>query len=159
MAVPKPVPETPGISLADLLQLQWLAAAYWARADGATKYAIIDLFTEDSVLTLGALTLTGLRDIEAFFLERDASHRAAGRTTRHVASNFLALPEGEGRVLVRSTVLVFAGQGPLPLPVVLPSGIADFEDVCVSSAPGRWKYLRRTGRSIFIGADAPSFVR
>jgi len=143
----------------DLVELQQLAAGYWARADGVADIPIRDLFTDDAVFILGSLTMTGRAAIDEFFRERDAMRLANQRTTRHVACNFLATPGGEGSVLVRSTVLVYSGVGTLPLPASAPSGIADFEDVCVRVQPGCWKFARRIGRSVFIGDGAPAFTR
>lgn len=141
-----------------VVELQQLAAAYWACADGMPD-AIGELFTEEAVLILGSLRLTGRAAIQDFFREREASMRAAQRTTRHVACNFLVTAAQEGRAQVRSTVLVYSGAGELPLPATAPSGIADFEDTCVRSASGRWQFEQRVGRTVFIGPDAPSFAR
>jgi hypothetical protein len=74
-------------------------------------------------------------------------------------SMFLAMPLSSDRVRVRSTVIVFAGSGELPIAVSLPSGVADFEDVCVRSSAGSWLYQSRIARTIFIGPAAASFAR
>jgi hypothetical protein len=149
----------PALALFDLVELQQLAARYWARADGVTKYLVGDLFTADATLVLGSLSLSGLPAIEDFFHERDVAQASSGRITRHAACNFLAEYAAEGGVRVTSTVLVFTGSGVPPLPVSPPSGIADFEDLCVRCGPGKWKFLRRVARSVFLGSDAPSFAR
>lgn len=141
-----------------VVELQQLAAAYWACADGVPD-AIGELFTETGVLILGSLRLTGRAAIEDFFRERAASMRTAQRTTRHVASNFLVTAVEERRARIRSTVLVYSGAGELPLPATAPSGIADFEDTCVRSASGRWQFEQRVGRTVFIGPGAPAFAR
>jgi len=143
---------------ATVVELQQLANAYWACADG-TPEGIGELFTEDAVLILGSLSLTGRVAIEAFFRERAASMRTAQRTTRHVASNLLVTAVEERRARVRSTVLVYSGAGELPLPATAPSGIADFEDTCVRTESGRWQFEQRVGRTVFIGPGAPSFAR
>jgi hypothetical protein len=147
------------LSAADLLELQRLSNRYWARADHVTEFAIADMFTPDAVFMLGGLTLNGRRAIEDFFRERDASMSDEQRVTRHVATNFVATREGDGTVRVRSTVLVFSGNGVLPLPTTAPTGIADVDDTCVLTAEGDWKYARRQIRSVFVGEDAPAFAR
>lgn len=142
-----------------VLDLQRLAADYWARADGDLEQSIEALFTEDARLVVGSLELHGRSAIDKFFRERDATQQSAQRTTRHIACNHRMTDAGEGRVLVRSTVLVYVGIGTLPLPSAAPAGIADFEDLCERDASGRWRFARRTGSTVFVGAGAASFAR
>lgn len=144
---------------ATLSELQQLAAAYWTCADAPASAGIGELFTEEAVLTLGSLTLTGRAAIEDFFRSREESMRTAQRTTRHVGCNLLVTAATEGRVQMRSTVLVYSGTGVLPLPATAPSGIADFEDTCVRSASGRWQFERRIAHTVFIGPGAATFAR
>ena len=141
-----------------VVALQQLCAAYWLCADDLTP-GIEMLFTDDGGLTLGSLALTGRTAIREFFRQRAETMRAAGRATRHAACTFLVTPTAEGRATIRSTVLVFSGTGALPLPAAAPSGIADFTDICVRNAAGRWQFASRIGRTVFIGAEAPSFAR
>jgi hypothetical protein len=144
---------------ADLLSLQDLAARYWALADLTEDVALEDLFQPDAVFDLGKLKLEGLPAIAAFFAEREQGMRASGRTTRHLASNFLALPHPDGRTRVRSTVMVYAGSGEHPLPASEPSGIADFHDICRRQPDGRWLYQHRSAFTVFVGPGAASFAR
>lgn len=144
---------------ADLLALQQLAARYWALADLTEATTLEELFTPDAVFELGKLKLEGLPAISAFFAEREAGMRASGRTTRHLASNFLAIPQPDGSVRVRSTVLVYAGNGEHPLPATEPSGIADFHDLCRRQPDGRWLYDNRTATTVFVGPGAAAFAR
>lgn len=142
-----------------LLALQQLGARYWARADGDASQSLAELFTPDGALLLGSLTLNGLDSIERFFRERDATQLASERTTRHIACNHLATWLADDRVQVRSTVLVYAGTGALPLESSAPSAIADFHDVCVCSPTGDWQFQRREARTVFIGPNAAKFAR
>jgi len=143
----------------ELLALMQLASEYWTRADGLRNLGVGELFTETGILVLGSLRLTGRPAIDAFFRERDAAQRAIQRVTRHVAGSTIATVAGPGRAFVRSTVMVFSGQGALPLPSAAPSGIADFEDLCVHDAASGWRFEERVGRTVFIGAGAPTFAR
>jgi len=147
------------LAVPDHLALQQLAARYWALADLTGDFALADMFTPDAVFELGTLRLEGLPAIEEFFAHRAASMHKSGRTTRHLASNFLAVAEGEGRVRVRSTVLVYAASGELPLPAGEPSGIADFEDVCQRQPDGSWLYHHRRATTVFTGPQAAAFAR
>lgn len=146
------------VSAEDLSGLQQLAARYWALADLTEEVPIAELFEPDALFELGTLRLEGRDAIGSFFEERERGMREMGRTTRHLASGFLALPEGD-RMHVRSTVMVFAANGALPLAVEAPSGIADFEDVCRRQRNGRWLYHSRSCRTVFVGPNAASFAR
>ena len=162
--MPDPAPPTPQTSeppapaVADQLALQRLASRYWALADGIEEVAIAELFTADGVLELGSLRLEGVEAIHRFFVERQRANKATERITRHLASGFLIMPVSSDSVRVRSTVIVHAGNGPLPIEVSLPSGIADFEDSCVRSDTG-WLYQSRVARTVFTGPAAASFAR
>lgn len=143
----------------DISELQQLANRYWALADLTEDYPLADLFVPDAVFELGTLMLKGLPAIEDFFAKRAEGMRESGRTTRHLATNFLAIPEAEGWVRIRSTVMVYAGNGEHPLTAEAPSGIADFEDLCQRGPAGRWLYRSRCARTVFIGPNAASFAR
>ena len=147
------------LATGDLAALQQLAARYWALADLTEDVALDTLFEPDAVFQLGSLRLDGLPAIEAFFAERARTMRSTARTTRHLASNFLAMPQGEGEVRIRSTVVVHAGHDELPLAAGLPSGIADFEDVCRQQQDGSWLYASRNAQTVFVGPEAASFAR
>lgn len=143
----------------DLADLQQLANRYWALADLLEDVPLAELFETDATFDLGSLKLEGLAAIEAFFADRSKTMREAERTTRHVATNFLALPEGPDRIRIRSTGLVYAANGALPLEAAAPSGIADFEDICRRQPDGSWRYHYRSGRTVFVGPNAASFAR
>lgn len=143
----------------DVTALQHLAARYWALADMTEQVPLAELFEEQAVFDLGKLKLEGLPAIAAFFADRERAMREAGRTTRHLASNFLALPQTDGSVRVRSTVMVHAGNGAHPLPAAEPSGIADFHDICRRQPDGRWLYHHRSASTVFVGAGAAAFAR
>jgi hypothetical protein len=147
------------LPLDDVIALQHLAARYWALADLTETVPLADLFEEQAVFDLGKLTLEGLPAIAAFFADREQTMRETNRTTRHLASNFLAMPQADGSVLVRSTVVVHAGNGAHPLPAAEPSGIADFRDICRRQQDGRWLYHHRSASTVFVGAGAASFAR
>lgn len=151
--------EPPALTVADELALQRLASRYWALADGSQDVAIADLFAADGVLELGSLRLDGVEAITRFFADRAEGNQAAGRITRHFASGFLATPQSADAVRVRSTVIVYAGTGELPIEVSLPSGIADFEDLCIRSGDSEWIYRSRAGRTVFVGPNAAAFAR
>ncbi len=148
-----------GVSPLDLVRLIHLTSEYWLRADGVRQLPCCELFAESGELVLGSMHLSGRDAIDTFFRQREAAQRASGRVTRHVGANHVATAAGPGRVRMQSTVLVFSGEGSPPLPSSAPSGIADFEDICIHTPEGNWLFEKRVGRTVFIGAGAPSFAR
>lgn len=147
------------LSAQDHTDLQQLAHRYWALADLLEDVSLADLFEPDATFDLGTLKLEGLAAIEAFFADRAKGMRESERTTRHVATNFLAIPNSPDEVRVRAIGLVYAANGALPLEASAPSGIADFEDICRRQPDGRWLYHYRNGRTVFVGPNAASFAR
>ena len=147
------------VDVAEMSDLLELSARYWACADGDPSERIGDLFTADATFQLGSLSLAGREAIERFFSDRESAHRASARTTRHVACNHRIIAREDDRVVLCSTVLVYAGVGALPLESTVPSGIADFRDDCIKSGPGGWRFARRAGSSIFVGPAAAAFAR
>jgi hypothetical protein len=147
------------LSAQDLADLQQLAARYWSLADLLEEVPLADLFEADAVFDLGTLKLEGLTAIEQFFADRAEGMRESRRTTRHLMTSFLAVPESPNSVRVRSTIMVYAANGELPLTAEAPSGIADFEDICRRQPNGGWRYHYRHGSTVFIGPNAASFAR
>ena len=143
----------------DLADLRQLAARYWALADLLEDVPLGELFEADAVFDLGTLKLEGLPAIEQFFADRAAGMHESRRTTRHLSTSFLAMPESPDRVRVRSTIMVYAANGALPLAAEAPSGIADFEDICRRQPDGSWRYIHRRGSTVFVGPNAASFAR
>lgn len=147
------------LSAQDHTDLQQLANRYWALADLLEDVPLAELFEPDATFDLGTLKLEGLSAIQEFFADRAKGMRETERTTRHVATNFLALPQGPDEVRVRAIGLVYAANGALPLEAAAPSGIADFEDICRRQPDGSWRYHYRSGRTVFVGPNAASFAR
>lgn len=151
--------EVATVSPEDLAAVIQLGSEYWLRADGVNRQPCSELFVPEGELVLGSMHLTGRPAIESFFRQRETTNRETRRVTRHVAANQVASAAGPGRIRVRSTVLVFSGTGDPPIPSAVPSGIADFEDLCVHVSGAGWFFERKVGRTIFVGAGAPSFAR
>jgi hypothetical protein len=103
-----PILDCSAIDPAIVVALQQLSAAYWMCADHSAA-GIETLFTEDGLLTLGTLALTGRTAIHQFFEQREQTMRTAGRTTR-CRLHFLGHP-GDGRA---DPVDPCSGNGALP---------------------------------------------
>jgi hypothetical protein len=139
----------------DVVALERLAHLYWWMNDNMIEVDVARLFTGDGTLVLGPIRLRGLDAIGKYFAERKASYAAGRRTTRHLPTSILATPIGEGRAEVRSVVLLYGGNGDLPLKMPIPNAIADFIDVCVRLPDGGWRYESRRADTLFVGTTGP----
>ncbi|MFJ9173687.1 nuclear transport factor 2 family protein [Streptomyces sp. NPDC102360] len=138
-------------------ELAALIADYWLRVDLRSAEPVDALYTEDGAFRAGALDLHGRAAIKSYFAKRNREQAALGRSTRHVQTNLHVQPLGPDRALCRSTVLVFAGTGDLPLQTPTPATIADAEDECVRSPDG-WRFRSRRLTAVFIGPTVAGFV-
>jgi hypothetical protein len=148
-----------GFDPVDVEALRVLANRYWWMTDGGLELAVEQLFMNDATLELGDLRLSGISAIAEFFRHRAEDYAAQARTTRHFATNFLVSPLGGDRAQVRSLVVLYAGNGAIPLRPGPPSAIADFLDVCVRDDERGWLYQSRRAETIFAGEGMPSFVQ
>jgi hypothetical protein len=147
------------VSAPDWVMLHQLCAEYWLRLDRVLERPVAELYAEDGEMKIGTLEKRGRAALAEYFASRIASEEDLGRLTRHVMSSFFVEADGPDAATVRSTVLVFSGEGTLPLPSAPPSSIGDFTDQCVRCADGQWRFARRYARVAFVGAGAASFVR
>lgn len=145
-------------SAEDQLAIMQLAAAYIAHADGAGRGAPADLFSEDGILALGTLRLETRTAIARFFEDRTESNASQRRVTRHVPGPIELVVLDQDRIGARSTAIVFAGNGDLPLACALPSTICDFDDV-FARTPAGWRFASRTATVVFTGAGAATFAK
>ncbi len=135
-----------------------LIADYWLRVDLRLPEPVDALYTENGVFHAGALELRRRAAIKSYFTQRNREQAASGRLTRHVQTNLHIRPLGPDRASCRSTVLVFAGQGDLPLQTSTPATVADAEDEFLRTADG-WRFLSRRLTPVFVGPTAAGFVK
>lgn len=143
---------------ADAVAIQGLIAAYFQRTDRPGLDPVSDLFHEAGLLVLGNLEISGREAIARFFQDRNASQSETRRTTRHMSGGIELTLVDDNRVAGRSTVIVFAGSGELPLPTGVPSTICDFDDIYVRTPDG-WLFEERRAAVIFTGAGAATFAK
>ncbi|WP_375202243.1 DODA-type extradiol aromatic ring-opening family dioxygenase [Hyphococcus sp.] len=142
-------------------EVRRLVQQYWARVDrqpGAEK-DFADFFSEDAVMRLAALTLSGREQIVDFLRKRETANEAQKRVTRHVVSNYRMSLTGDRTARLHATLQVYAGAGTLPLPSEAPSGVGDFEFHCARTPDGTWRIVKIEGDSIFAGDAAPAFAK
>lgn len=136
-----------------------LNADYWARVDQRVEAPVAELYVVDGQFIAGSLELTGQPAIAQFFAERNRAQLESGRMTRHLHVNLHVDADGAAPASCRSTVVVFAGVGQVPLPMEGPSTIADVEDVLVRDTDGQWRFVSRRLTPVFVGPNAAAFVR
>jgi hypothetical protein len=120
--------------------------ATWHDIDHADGRSVHRHFTSDGQLTLGARTFRGRDAITAMYAERAAP---GTRVARHVVTNFHRV-ESSGHDLQLDYVLcLFASDGELPLPITVPTSIADVTD-CFVMVGGVPLISSRTLRFVFV---------
>jgi len=136
--------------------IEQLYAENWLRIDGRSDATVGALFADDGVLRYADLTWIGPGAIDGFYTPYRQSNHEKGRRTRHLSVNHHITPLAEQNFRVRGVVFVFSGIGSvLPLLSSAPSGVADFDDVCVLDGGGIARFRERATTMIF--ADAGSF--
>jgi hypothetical protein len=128
------------------LAIEDLNAAFTRHLDHGEVEELVDLFAVKALYTHGSRRTQGRSEIEALFRRRLA---AGPRTSRHLYSGLRI--EIESTMLARgaSVCLSFAADGVPPLPA-LPFLVADFNDVYVADAGGRWRFAERHIERIFV---------
>ncbi len=142
-------------------ELRCLVQQYWARVDQLQDVNLdfAKLFSDDAVMRLAALTLSGREQIVDFLRKREEANRMQNRVTRHVISNYRLKQDVDGGATLCMSVEVYAGVGDLPLPAEAPSGVGDFVFQCKKLPGGDWAITKIDGDSIFAGAAAPAFAK
>ena len=143
---------------ADAVAIQSLVAAYFQRTDRPGPDPASDLFDKAGLLILGNLEISGREAIARFFQERNASQSETRRATRHISGGIELTLVDDNHVTGRSTAIVFAGSGEIPLPTGAPSTICDFDDIYVRTPDG-WLFGERRAAVIFTGAGAAAFAK
>ena len=149
---------TGALAADDVVAIQNLVASYFARVDRPGPARAADLFVENAQFVLGSMTLQGRAAIAAYFEDRNRAQAQSGRVTRHLIGGIELSAIDETRTAGRTTTVVFAGEGTLPLPAAVPSTIGDFDDIYVR-ADGGWLFERRLTTLVFIGGGAPTFAK
>lgn len=136
------------------LALEDLNADFTYYLDHGQVDALVDLFCEGALYTHGARRSNGRNEIETLF-----RRRASGvpRTSRHIYSGLRLTILGRAEARGTSVCLTFAADGPPPHPAA-PLLVADFEDRYQRCADGRWRFLERHIRRIFVGPTNPGPV-
>jgi len=136
--------------------IEQLYAENWLRIDGRSDQEVGELFAADGVLRYAELQWIGPRAIDGFYTPYRQSNQDVGRRTRHLSVNHHIAPLAAQGFRVRGVVFVFSGIGSaLPLLSSAPSGVGDFDDVCVLDEAGVAHFRERITTMVF--ADAGSF--
>ncbi|MBN9429402.1 MAG: nuclear transport factor 2 family protein [Burkholderiales bacterium] len=146
------------MDFATYVEIQQLMADYWLRVDGLSTLAVEELFVEEGTLRLGAARCSGRKQIGEFYAERARRNKETQRMTRHVNSQWHFEPRPDGWKLT-SNVQVIVGEGAIPMESIPPATVADFFDVVVRDALGRWRFRSRDADILFTGRGAAYFLK
>jgi len=130
-----------------------LCTNYARRVDTRAE-SFADLFTDDGVLTLVNVDLSGREEILAY-IRRSA---AEGRATRHLYANIAidVVSADEARGVV--DMLYFTGRpgedGVVRGPELKPAGVGTYTDVYRRTADG-WRIARRAFKPVFLREGKP----
>ena len=116
--------------------------------------ALTDLFCVDAIYTHGSRRSEGRDDIAELFRKRAA---AGTRTSRHIYSGLRLEIDSPSAARGSSVCLTFAADGAPPLPAK-PLLVADFFDEYRLCEDGRWRFLTRDIRRIFVDPAHPEPV-
>lgn len=136
-----------------------LTADYWLRVDQRSPEPVDELYTDDGVFRAGTLLLEGRPAIKDFFAERNRQQLAEGRRTRHLQVNLHISVSGPDWAVCRSTVVVFAGAGDLPIEAGAAATVADVEDELIRLPDLGWRFQQRKLTAVFTGPGAAAFTR
>lgn len=133
------------------LALEDLNADFAHFLDHGPVEALVDLFCEDARYTHGERRSSGRGEIAALFRRRASD---AVRTSRHLYSGLRITIHDAANASGTSVCLTFAADGPPPHPAT-PLLVADFDDRYRLGTDGRWRFLERHIRRIFVGPANP----
>jgi hypothetical protein len=130
--------------------LEDLNTAFCYHLDHDEVEPLLDLFTDDVYYTHGPRKTNGKAELERIFRGRSAH---GPRTSRHLYSGLQVEIESGTRARGTSVCMTFGQGGVPPLSPAVPILVADFEDVYVRGADGRWRFGERHIHRIFV--DSP----
>jgi hypothetical protein len=129
------------------LALEDLNSAFTYHLDHDDVEALLDLFVDDVYYTHGTRESHGKAELERVFRSRSAT---APRTSRHMVSGLRVEIESAERARGASVCMTFGQYGLPPLEPAIPILVADFTDVYVRCADGKWRFRERHIARIFV---------
>lgn len=132
------------------IEIEALNAEFAYLIDHNQSEKVADLFTE----TGGYGRSTGERSVGREAIREAYRGRAdrGPRTARHIFTNLRLTFEGPDRAAGKCILTLFAADG-RPPHVADPFLVADYDDVYVRGADGRWLYQERTITWLFVQRD------
>ena len=126
----------------------------WRNVDFERGVGAELFYLPDGVFVVPARTMRGRDEIAAGHAARVSG---APRLSRHVVSNLLVEPAGDGLTVAHYVVTVNAGNGAAPLTFPGPQAVCDVRDDLALGDDG-WSIARRDLRAIFISPDNDSVL-
>lgn len=141
------------ISEADYLikcrKIERLVLDIYASIDGRSDDLPEQFFCNDAILKFDDVSIEGKDNISSFFSEYFATNDRNVRARRHIILNSRVDFQSGTECTIRSMVIIFAGEGRVPLKTTTVSGVGDLLDQCVEQ-DGRWLISKREATSIFV---------
>ena len=129
------------------LALEDLNTAFTHHLDHNEIDELLELFADDVFYTHGERVSRGKAELAEVFRRRSAS---GPRTSRHLYSGLKVTIEDASHARGTSVCMTFGQSGAPPLTPAIPTLVADFDDVYVRGADGRWRFQERHIRRIFV---------
>jgi hypothetical protein len=140
---------------ADFLAAQEIISRYWAMVDGKLNAPVELCFTNNCIIKIGGLEISGRDRLVKSILARSQNAAQQDRSTRHMVSNIVVTDCSTNHLTFDSLLTVFSGYGEKPAPLRSPSSIGDFTYYFTKAETGEWKISRLEGVIIFAGSDSP----
>jgi hypothetical protein len=137
--------------LAIRVALEDLNTAFCYHLDHDEVDALLELFTDDVFYTHGPRRTTGKVELEQVFRSRTAT---SARTSRHLYSGLKVDIESPTRARGTCVCMTFGQNGTAPLAPAIPILVADFVDLYLRGADGRWRFRERHIHRIFVDSLA-----
>jgi 4-hydroxy-2-oxoheptanedioate aldolase len=139
---------TPVASTRLRAEIEELLVEFAHRLDFGGGATVDELFEPNGVYVIDGRTLSGRAAIRDGYATRAA---CGPRTARHLVTNVGVEPMAPDRAHARSVVVLYAQDGEPVHPSGPPLVIADYADVCVRGADGRWRFEKRELQTLFQG--------
>jgi hypothetical protein len=142
----------------DAIELQQLVADWCHELDKNNCRNVMQYFTEDCFVDMGAVSYKGHAAMKKFYEDRNERVRTQQkdgiRTQRHGIALLRIVFEDKDRAVVTFLLINFSGEGPPPLMnATTPTIATDVHFECHQDADGLWRIGTFIGRPIFIGND------
>ena len=134
----------------DRRSIEDLLVEFAYRLDIGGGLKVHELFEPDGVYVIDGQAVSGQREIREGYEQRA---ERGPRTARHIFTNIRITMDGPDRATVTSIMTLYAADGEPVHDAAFPLVIGDFNDGCVRSSDGVWRFERRELTSLFRSGE------